>query len=536
VPPFRAADLGVPFSLCNLPREGQPFIRWVHEWLRKAIRRLKPSGHFYVYGLPAWLPQLLTPATELLQFKYWIAIRTQGPARWTGLKPEQMALALFCRKSTTFHCNPVRYPHPVCEACGRTQKDYGGRSHLLNPAGCLISDVWKDLTVRPESNAIPEAVIHRALAISAPARDGVAWIVTPRDMPCPKLAQPTQLEIPYDSSFRLDPSLVNAVHQADILEFLQRLPDNSVDLAFGDPPYNLSKEYGHYSDDQAREEYLHWCRRWLTEYARVLKPGGALMALNLPIWSIELARELSSNLYLQNWIVWDALSEPRGRILPAHYALLYWTKGPHPAVLNHHGLDAQPGDVPPPDAPVYCLRALCRRRRAERGQQKKIPLSDIWMDMHRIRHRRDRDHHPCQLPASLMERIVLLTTPPGGIVLDALAGTGTTAVTAAKLGRRFIVADMDPHYVELTRGKLAQLTATGDVRRERSPKGPRSGVTKRALQEELARLAEQLGHLPTMEEASALGRYPIDLYREKFPFWSRALGAARARLKRKGTP
>jgi site-specific DNA-methyltransferase (adenine-specific) len=349
-------------------------------------------------------------------------------------------------------------------------------------------------------------------------------------MPGPAVPFPFQLELPFEPAKPSEATLLDQVHESDVLKLLKRIPDNSVDLAFADPPYNLGKEYADYSDDQAEKEYLAWCHDWLQEYARVLKPGGALLALNLPKWSITLARTMSQHLHLRNWIVWDSLSEPKGRLMPAHYSLLYFTKGPVPRVFNYDENQAGPADVAPPDAPVYCLRIPCRNKRKALGNDRKVALSDIWTDVHRVRHPRDRDHHPCQLPDALMARIIALTTRPGDVVLDALCGAGTTPIEARKLDRRYIAADIDPQYVELTTRKLAQVGLFGVVQRQRTRKGAKRQVTKKALQLELARLAEQLGRLPTREDAQTHGKYPLELYVSAFPVWSKALGAARARL------
>src|ERR1044072_40315 len=102
-----------------------------------------------------------------------------------------------------------------------------------------------------------------------------------------------------------------------------------MDLGFADPPFNLTKRYNGYSDDRNERDYVGWCKRWLVEYERVVKSGGAIVILNLPKWATLLADFLSrtGKLYLQNWIVWNSLPEPKGVLMPAHYALLYFTKG-----------------------------------------------------------------------------------------------------------------------------------------------------------------------------------------------------------------
>lgn len=96
------------------------------------------------------------------------------------------------------------------------------------------------------------------------------------------------------------------------------------------------------------------------------------------------------------------------------------------------------------------------------GGKKKIlhpfgPLvSDIWSDIHRIRHNKHRAPHPCQLPVHLLERLILMSTDEGDVILDPFVGTGTTAVAAARLGRNVIGIDIDPEYVQITQRKLAQ--------------------------------------------------------------------------------
>lgn len=81
-------------------------------------------------------------------------------------------------------------------------------------------------------------------------------------------------------------------------------------------------------------------------------------------------------------------------------------------------------------------------------------VSDVWTDIHRIKHNKFRDEHPCQLPIHLLERIILMSTDEGDIVLDPFNGTGTTAIAAKRLGRQFIGFDLDAQYVEITKKKL----------------------------------------------------------------------------------
>jgi site-specific DNA-methyltransferase (adenine-specific) len=205
--------------------------------------------------------------------------------------------------------------------------------------------------------------------------------------------------------------------------------------------------------------------------------------------------------------------------MPAHYALLFYTKHPTQFTFNYDEI----GKI---DARVYCLRSSCVRRRKAKGEDLKEPLTDIWWDIHRLKHRRDRDYHPCQLPDALLERIIRLSTKPGDIVLDALAGTGTTAVVAASLARRYVAIDIDEAYVRIIREKIAQVRATGTVQRP-SVRRPKSRYSKKMLQLELRDIAARLGRLPTPEDVQRMSRFGLDAFLETFPTWGKALKAAK---------
>ena len=81
-------------------------------------------------------------------------------------------------------------------------------------------------------------------------------------------------------------------------------------------------------------------------------------------------------------------------------------------------------------------------------------VSDVWTDIHRIKHNKYRDTHPCQLPIHLLERIILMTSDEGDIILDPFSGTGTTAIAAKRLGRQYIGFDIDKNYVVASLHKL----------------------------------------------------------------------------------
>ena len=61
---------------------------------------------------------------------------------------------------------------------------------------------------------------------------------------------------------------INKIIEGDCLQIMQKLPSNSFDMSFADPPFNLGKKYGQYDDtEKSKEEYLDWCSAWLREIA-----------------------------------------------------------------------------------------------------------------------------------------------------------------------------------------------------------------------------------------------------------------------------
>ncbi len=446
--------------------------------LAEAKRVLKRGGLLFIYGLPQALPywgrnlMLSTDGEARMEFKYWIALDIDNRQGNGFLVPSHMGLLLFAKVSlkgrakfpSFLNTRAVRVPHRFCAACKQNVKDYGGKKHLMNPLGAALSDVWRDLSKIPiRSNRIPSRILDRVLALTATEGSKQIHIVqTNRALGSNEDLQPDVTSSSRNGiAFKRIES--NKVYSGECCSFLRRTceiyPDGIFDMAFADPPYNLSKRYNDYKDSLTDKSYIDWCNQWLAGMAKSLKPGGSLFVLNLPKWALHHAAFLNGVLEFRHWIAWDALSDPRGKLMPAHYALLYYTKPGGTPAFNYNALnDAKTrGAVNPPVSPRYCLRASCIRRRNAISRDKRVELSDIWFDIHRIKHKRDRDAHPCQLPEKLMERLIMLTTNEGDIVFDPFCGAGTTAVAAHKLKRKFVVIDLDEKYVRITNKKLAQM-------------------------------------------------------------------------------
>jgi len=250
----------------------------------------------------------------------------------------------------------------------------------------------------------------------------------------------------------MDTLPLNQVLQGDCLEHLAQLPDNSVDVCFADPPFNLDKKYASYHDQRPLEDYLAWCERWLLELVRVTKPTGSILVHNIPKWLTYYAAILNRHAHFRHWIAWDAMSTPLGKtLLPAHYGILFYSK-----TLK----GTKYYDIRAPHKTCRECGAYLKDYGGKKDQMYPFGylVSDVWTDIHRIRHNKRRDEHPCQLPIHLLERLILMTTDEGDVVLDPFLGTGTSAIAAKQLGRHYIGFELDPFYVDIAKEKLAKLT------------------------------------------------------------------------------
>ena len=245
----------------------------------------------------------------------------------------------------------------------------------------------------------------------------------------------------------------NKIIKGDAIEVMKELPDDSIDITFADPPFNLKKSYEQYEDDKETQDYLAWCNQWLCQMVRITKPTGSIFVHNIPKWLTYYVSYLNEMAYFKHWIAWDAMGAPLGKtILPNHYGILWYVKSK----------DFKFYDIRTPHR--YCRE--CKALLKDYGGKKHLIhpfgtlVSDVWTDIYRIRHTKRRDEHPCQLPIHLLERLILMTTNEEDTVLDPFIGTGTTAIAAKKLARKYIGIDVDNKYVTISKEKLEGIAPT----------------------------------------------------------------------------
>ena len=231
------------------------------------------------------------------------------------------------------------------------------------------------------------------------------------------------------------------LYRGDCLEVLPEVETESVDLVFADPPFNLGKDYGErVRDRQQTREYLQWCRQWLQECVRTLRAGGAFFVYNLPRWNVLVASCLQEyGLKFRHWIaVEQAAGLPiPGQLYPAHYSLLYYSKG---APKTFRRLRT----------PIETCRHCGGEIKDYGGHRSAmnvggVSLKDIWTDIPPVRHARFKpaSRRANALSTKLLERVVEMSSEPGDIVLDPFGGSGTTYAVCEQRGRGWIGVEIE---------------------------------------------------------------------------------------------
>ncbi|HEX5270393.1 MAG TPA: site-specific DNA-methyltransferase, partial [Gemmataceae bacterium] len=192
--------------------------------------------------------------------------------------------------------------------------------------------------------------------------------------------------------------------------------------------------------------YLDFTDRWLAAVARVLSPMGSLFVQIADEWAGHVQVRLDAlGLHWRNTIIWQYGFGPHqsrkfGR---DHQQVLYYAADRRRFTFN---ADA-----------VRVLSARQTRYRDRRANAKGRVPGDVWPFPRVCGTFRERRGHCCQTPEDLLERVTLMASSPGELVLDPFAGTGTALAVARRLGRRFLGVEVCEATAELARRRLEKM-------------------------------------------------------------------------------
>ncbi len=238
------------------------------------------------------------------------------------------------------------------------------------------------------------------------------------------------------------------IYNGDALEILSKIPDESIDMIFADPPYNLSNDgftchagkrvsvnKGDWDKSRGIEEDFKFHYRWIEACKRVLKPDGTIWISGTyhSIYSCGFAL-LKQNWHIINDICWykpNAAPNLACRMFTASHETLIWAKKNKKAkhTFNYELMkngDWKEDQLKKPGKQMRSIWAINTPKQIEKRYGK----------------------HPTQKPELLLTRIILASTKENDLILDPFCGSGTTGVVAIRYNRRFVGIDLEKDYLE----------------------------------------------------------------------------------------
>lgn len=236
------------------------------------------------------------------------------------------------------------------------------------------------------------------------------------------------------------------IYLADCLIALNDIKDESVDLVFADPPYNIGKQFSNFHDSWSSDkDYAEWCYQWLELCIKKLKPNGSLYVMTSTQAMPYLDLWLRERMTILSRIIWHYDSS--GVQAKKYYGSLF-----EPilfAVKNQKSYTFNAFDIEV-EAKTGAIRKLIDYRKDVPTPYKttKIP-GNAWY-FSRVRYRMyEYENHPSQKPEALIERVIKASSNIGDLVLDPFGGTFSTSAVAQRLGRKSISIELQEEYFKI---------------------------------------------------------------------------------------
>lgn len=247
------------------------------------------------------------------------------------------------------------------------------------------------------------------------------------------------------------------LYEGDSLIWLKSLAENSVDLIFADPPYNLNK--ADWDNFESQEFYINWSLQWIERAARALKSNGSLYICGFSEILADLKHPTSKFFKSCRWLVWHYknkanLGKDWGR---SHESILHFRKSKK-TKLNVDSIRIPYGahTLKYPSHPQAETSQYGNGKRKDEwfpnplGAKPKdvfdIPTTCNGME--------EKTRHPTQKPEELVRKLVLASSDENDLVVDPFSGSGTTLVVAEQLGRKWLGCDLSGEYNEMAIGRI----------------------------------------------------------------------------------
>ena len=256
--------------------------------------------------------------------------------------------------------------------------------------------------------------------------------------------------------------MINQIHTLDCFSLFDQLRDRTIDLAICDPPYNYTTRAGEWDKFESRDKFLKWTYEWIDRMLPKLKLGASVYIFNTPRNSAYILAHLEKRGFaFRNWITWykpDSFVNACMSFATAQESVLLFSNG-EPKTFNQDDVR-----VPYEGTNRKQRQSIQGKRGSERWKYNPLgaQCTDVWKYSGERRSCQARGRfqklaHPTPKPLEMIQRMVKASSNKGDIVLDPFVGSGTTAVAAKSLGRRFICSDENRDYTTLAKNRLRLL-------------------------------------------------------------------------------
>ncbi len=247
----------------------------------------------------------------------------------------------------------------------------------------------------------------------------------------------------------------NQVFNKDVIEILKQIPDNSLDMVYGDPDYNVGINYAGKNYATKWNEYIDWYIQLTKQSMRVLKPEGSLFMMNYPKQNAYLrVKFLDDNAFDVQDYVWTYntnVGHSKRRFTTAHRSILHATKS------NDNNFYKEQVAVPyqnPNDKRI--------KQRMADGHLGRMPYSWFYFDL--VKNvSKDKTFHACQIPLKLVEMLIKSCTKEGDDIFVLFGGSGSELMLCKNLKRNFISCELHQKYYNMI---LERLQDNGKIKDE----------------------------------------------------------------------
>jgi len=239
--------------------------------------------------------------------------------------------------------------------------------------------------------------------------------------------------------------IINEVINQDFFKIIDYLPDKFVDLFFSDPPYNITKNFhSHSFNKKSYEEYREWSESWVSKIIRILKPTSSIYVCSEWQTSPILYEVLKKYFIIRNRITFE---REKGRGSKQNWKNncedIYFCTLSNKYTFNIEDIKIKRRVIAP-----YKENGIPKDWFTENKEKYRLTYpSNIWTDITiPFWSMKENTPHPTQKPEKLLARVILASSNEGDLIFDPFAGSGTTAVVASKLNRKFLVVEKEKEY------------------------------------------------------------------------------------------